>query len=71
MTPKPHPCYCVFDPAGKILWYTVRRANDPRFPKGAAYSKGVHEAASGVCWATALRRGYTVRPMRLTERKGK
>lgn len=67
MTAKTHDCWMMFDPAGTPLWYTCRPANDPRFPEGAAYSKGVHEAAAGICWETALRRGYTVRRLKITE----
>ena len=60
-TTKPHPCYCVFDVAGNPLWYTVRPS--------AGLARHVHEAATGVCWATAARRGYTVRKLKLTEVK--
>ena len=67
MTTKPHACYAVFDPDEKFLWYTIRPGDDPGFPEGAAYSRGVHEAAAGICWETALRRGYTVRKLRLEE----
>lgn len=66
--PKSHSCWCVFDPDGKPLWYTCR-PHHPYFAQPQYYSTTIYEKAAGICWATAVRRGFSVRRMRMTEVK--
>jgi hypothetical protein len=58
---KGHSCYCVFDPDGKPLWYTVRPSR--------ADALTVYETATGRKWARCLAIDYTVRKLKLTEVK--